>query len=83
MSKKAGTWAFDRECKPEPGEKTLFVGIFQWIPKKGKGIKRSKSVCRVSGLVEEADLVYQRAEEICGFFNKWWDINGPKIAVKG
>lgn len=81
--RKAWSWAFDGDCKPAPGENMFSVGIFQWVPKKGgKGVKRSKAVCRVNGSVEEADQVYQRAEEICGFFNKWWDTNGPTKAVK-
>jgi hypothetical protein len=45
---------------------TFSVAVFQWLPKSsGKGLKRSKSIKRISGRVNEYAQVYARAELFC------------------
>jgi hypothetical protein len=69
----AGLWDFDGGCKPkiadsEPSSmyKSFSVAVFQWIPKSsGKGLKRSKSIKRISGSVNDYEMVYAQAELFC------------------
>lgn len=61
--KKAGDWDYDGACIPAKawggvGYRTFSVGIFQWLPTKdGRGLKRGRVVCRVSGRVSDSDAV--------------------------
>lgn len=69
----AGLWDFDGGCKPKILDRspssmyaTFSVAVFQWLPKSsGKGLKRSKSIKRISGRVNEYAQVYARAELFC------------------
>jgi len=69
--KKLGKWDFDGECKPQSsgffygGQETFSVSIFQWIQNKSGGLKKSKSVYRVKGSVNQPEKVYKRAGKIC------------------
>ncbi|KQR35175.1 hypothetical protein [Deinococcus sp. Leaf326] len=63
--KPAGTWdwygAYD-PAHPRPAGTALFsVGVFQWLPKTGQGVKRGKSVARFSGFSGQPQIVYDQA----------------------
>lgn len=71
----AGLWDFDGACQPKlisgvststHGYHSFSVGVFQWIAKSsGKGLKRSKSIKRFSGSVNDYEMVYAKAELFC------------------
>lgn len=67
---------FDGECMPSGSQafgnfSTFSVGIFRWLPKaSGKGLKKSKVIYRVRGKVDNAELMYARAREVCKLFDK-------------
>ncbi len=69
----AGLWDFDGGCKPKVFDSgpssmhaTFSVAVFQWLPKSsGRGLKRSKSIKRISGRVRDFEMVYARAELFC------------------
>jgi len=73
MSKRKveGRYDYDGMCKPVNGkphwkeQETFSVSIFQWVKKSNGGLKKSKSVYRIHGRVEDAEAVYKRAEEVC------------------
>lgn len=59
-------------CAPRPSgprwasQRIFSVGVFKWVRKaRGKGLKKSAVVYRVSGSVDAPEKVYQRAEEVC------------------
>ena len=68
----AGLWDFDGGCKPKMDSgptamnATFSVAVFQWLPKSsGNGLKRSKSIKRISGPIRDVEMVYARAELFC------------------
>lgn len=66
----AGLWDFDGVCVPgrwgSTMQQTFSVGVFQWVPmRRGKEVKRSKAVARVSGFVTDEAKIYAKARELC------------------
>jgi hypothetical protein len=60
---KAFDWDYDGECFHQNWSYNVSVSIFQWVPTKdGKGIKRSKSVKRISGPRKDRAGILKRAE---------------------
>lgn len=63
--KPAGTWDWYGTYDPahqRPADSVLFsVGVFQWLAKKGSGVKRGKSVARFSGSSGHPQTVYVQA----------------------
>lgn len=63
--KPAGTWDWYGVYDPAHHRHTpsvLFsVGVFQWLPKQGKGTKRGKSVQRFTGPTHDPQAVYAQA----------------------
>ena len=63
--KPAGTWDWYGAYDPahhRPAASALFsIGVFQWLPKKGQGVKRGKSVARFSGYSGQPQSVYAQA----------------------
>lgn len=63
--KAAGTWdwygAYDPAHHQPAASARFSVGVFQWLPKKGQGVKRGKSVARFSGAHGQPQLVYAQA----------------------
>jgi hypothetical protein len=59
-------WDFDGAWAPggsAPRGDTFSIGVFQWVPKKGGGVKRSKVQARFVGNPCNPHLVYQKARE--------------------
>ena len=48
---------------------TFSVSVFMWVRSK-TGLKKSKSVYRIYGYVNNPEAVYKRAEEICDLLDK-------------
>jgi hypothetical protein len=65
-----GTWDFygDTNWQEDKWE-TYSIGIFQWIPKSGKGVKKSKSIFRVIGYTSDRSAL-AAAEAICEALNE-------------
>ena len=62
-----GKHDYDKESAlSEPGwNKTFSVGIFKWeLKSSGKEMKKGKIIVRVSGEVEKAEDVFNKADEI-------------------
>jgi len=66
-------------CDPanwEPGYSfpfgTFSVGVFKWVPKSRKGIKKGSIILRVSGDTEHPYRVHQLAELLCDKLDKGW-----------
>lgn len=53
--------------------RTFSVGCFQWIPRTGvkPGLKKGKVLQRFSGLVQQAEIVYAKAQAWCDEMNAW------------
>lgn len=68
LPREAGKHGFDGACAPGRSGTTGYtfsVGVFPWIPKKGRpGVKRGKVVVRVSGSTSEVEKVYAEAEKV-------------------
>lgn len=63
------TWDFDRSTfSDKEGTRTFSIGVYQWIPTKSGGLKKSGTV-RVRGFVVDASSVYAKAEELCHRLN--------------
>ena len=56
-------------CDGRLGMATFSVGIFQWIPKVKKGLKKTAVKYRVRGYASNPQKVYQRAEEVCDYLD--------------
>jgi hypothetical protein len=65
----SGTWDFhgDTHWQEEKWE-TYSIGIFQWIPKSSKGVKKSKSIFRIIGYTNDRSAL-DAAEAICEALN--------------
>ena len=66
---------FDGSCAPVQGSVgwgTFSVGIFEWIPKSRKGLKKSAVKYRIRGRVSNANAVYDRARIVCKKFDDGW-----------
>jgi hypothetical protein len=63
--KPAGTWdwygAYDPAHHRHAPSVLFSIGVFQWLPKQGKGVKRGKSVARFTGPVSHPQGVYIQA----------------------
>lgn len=70
----AGKHDFDRNIV-DGWNKTFSVGVFMWkLKKNGKELKKSKSIVRVSGLLENKEKVFSVAESIAKHLdNGTWD----------
>lgn len=72
---------FSGMCSPEKTQQiynTFSVGIYPMMPKtNGKGLKKGKTVVRVSGRSENPELVYAKAKEIAELLEKN-EYTGPK-----
>lgn len=65
-----GLWDFDGACQPPANgtawNHTFSVGVFQWLSKaSGKGLKRGKTIKRISGPSHNPEAVYAKAETFC------------------
>ena len=76
MMKEPVAWMYDWDGACAPGGAasgayhTFSVGIFQWQPKAGgKGLKRSRVLTRIRGLIVKPEEVYHEAQEICDKLN--------------
>lgn len=65
---KVNTHAFSGACAPGAlsymNMETFSVGIFEWIPKSTKGLKKSPVKVRVSGPTSQPEMIYKKAREI-------------------
>jgi hypothetical protein len=82
----AGKHGFSGECSPGgqclSSQQIFSVGIFCWVPKKGKdpGLKKSPVIVRVSGPFSQPQVVYHRAKEIVSQLDNG-TYRGPKKLV--
>jgi len=64
---------FSGSCAPgntSGWNNTFSFGIFQWLPKKRRGLKRGKVIKRIKGLCSEVEEVKKRAQDYCDKLNK-------------
>lgn len=66
---------WDGACKPSGSayayiSRTFSIGIFQWIPAKGGGLKKSKVLKRIKGYSSEPQKVYDEAERTCAHYQQ-------------
>ena len=70
-------WDYDGACAPGNygmNGTTFSLGIFQWIPKKSKGLKRSKVVYRIKGYSNNPDKTFDKAKKVIKYLNKEFDL---------
>ena len=81
---KIGTHGYDGAYCPGARRtswmQSFSVGCFEWLPKKGGGVKRSKAKVRVRGSTRDAELVYERAEDVCRQLDAG-TYKGPKVVT--
>ena len=73
MNKEVYEWSYDGACAPGnsyASHITFSVGIFQWIPKKKTGLKRSKVICRIKGYTSKPEEVYEKANRLIELLNR-------------
>ena len=73
MNKEAYEWDYDGTCAPGrsyASHSTFSVGIFQWIPKKTRGLKKSKVIYRIRGYTSEPEKVYAKANRLIELLNE-------------
>lgn len=86
-----GTHSYDGKCAPaKPGEfkhipqMTFSVGVFEWVTtRSGAGIKRGPVKVRVSGPVQDAPRVYDRANQIVVELDAGHYAGPKNVKVKG
>ena len=82
-----GHYDYDGACDPKhlcfSSYETFSVSVFRWVSKAGgKGLKKTKSVYRIHGIVSNPASVYRRAEEICNFLDGGGILNKKSERVK-
>lgn len=86
--KKAGQWDYSGSCAPARhesgyhGMSTFTLGIFQWIPKSKKGVKKANVQIRVVGKTSDPRIAYERADHICRDLNAGKPISDFKKRIK-
>ena len=78
-----GKHAYNGACAGNKNMATFSVGIFEWLRKwDGKGLKRSAVKYRIRGPQSKADEIYARAKEVCGMFDKGWEIASKSETIR-
>lgn len=69
-----GRYDYSGACAPwsdgsHGSNETFSVSVFMWVRSRS-GLKKAKSVYRISGRIDKPEAVYKRADEVCDFLDQ-------------